>query len=673
MKNKVSIIVFTFFIIIAIIFILLLYIKNLNESKSLSEISQNQIQEVDWNLLKDKKIDIDINKYNFREETNITLSNEKIIVSGNGAIVKSIGEVETVEIVSEGAYRISGSIDNARIVVNSKDSDINLILDNVKITCVSSAPIYIYKANSTMITLAENSTNILNDGEVYNLNDEYSSIMEEEPNSCLYSKSDLILYGNGKLIVNAKSNNGITSKDRLYIEDADILVNAKNHGINGKDCNMIINSILNISTSGDGVRSTNNEDDNLGWIRIEESDVKINSNEDGIQAESDLIILGGIVGVISGEGSENTKINNDFNRSLSFVEDMNTENEISRKGIKATQNILLEAVEMKIDSFDDAIHSNESIRIVSGKYVLKTSDDGIHADGTIIIDNGNIQVLNSYEGIEASNIVLNNGEINIISSDDGININGGNDFSGLGNFDRIFRKKKDMKFSGDMKSGNILIKPNELINTKGEKSGNTINLAERKKFKEQNRNMENKFTSPTNDGNFEQPSAFFGENSKSNDIENVLLINGGNIVVNAAGDGLDSNGKINMFGGNVIIYGPTNSENGALDYASTFEISGGTLIALGTSGMAQSTSNSSIQPSIYTNIEKQNENSKIILKDSDGNEIVSCISPKTFSNLVISSDKLSEKETYYIYINNEKVTEVMPNTKTSFVGRRSKC
>lgn len=670
MKNKVSIIVFTFFIIIAIIFILLLYIKNLNESKSLSEISQNQIQEVDWNLLKDKKIDIDINKYNFREETNITLSNEKIIVSGNGAIVKSIGEVETVEIVSEGAYRISGSIDNARIVVNSKDSDINLILDNVKITCVSSAPIYIYKANSTMITLAENSTNILNDGEVYNLNDEYSSIMEEEPNSCLYSKSDLILYGNGKLIVNAKSNNGITSKDRLYIEDADILVNAKNHGINGKDCNMIINSILNISTSGDGVRSTNNEDDNLGWIRIEESDVKINSNEDGIQAESDLIILGGIVGVISGEGSENTKINNDFNRSLSFVEDMNTENEISRKGIKATQNILLEAVEMKIDSFDDAIHSNESIRIVSGKYVLKTSDDGIHADGTIIIDNGNIQVLNSYEGIEASNIVLNNGEINIISSDDGININGGNDFSGLGNFDRIFRKKKDMKFSGDMKSGNILIKPNELINTKGEKSGNTINLAERKKFKEQNRNMENKFTSPTNDGNFEQPSAFFGENSKSNDIENVLLINGGNIVVNAAGDGLDSNGKINMFGGNVIIYGPTNSENGALDYASTFEISGGTLIALGTSGMAQSTSNSSIQPSIYTNIEKQNENSKIILKDSDGNEIVSCISPKTFSNLVISSDKLSEKETYYIYINNEKVTEVMPNTKTSFVGRR---
>ncbi|MET1138571.1 dockerin type 1, partial [Bacillus subtilis] len=64
------------------------------------------------------------------------------------------------------------------------------------------------------------------------------------------------------------------------------------------------------------------------------------------------------------------------------------------------------------------------------------------------------------------------------------------------------------------------------------------------------------------------------------------------------GEGLDSNGSINMTGGTVIVNGPTNSGNGALDYDGTFEISGGYLVAAGSSGMAQGTSDASTQNTI---------------------------------------------------------------------------
>jgi len=72
-----------------------------------------------------------------------------------------------------------------------------------------------------------------------------------------------------------------------------------------------------------------------------------------------------------------------------------------------------------------------------------------------------------------------------------------------------------------------------------------------------------------------------------------LYINGGTILVDADGDGIDSNGSIEMTGGTMVVNGPTNSANGALDYMGTRNISGGYFIAAGSSGMAQAPSNSS--------------------------------------------------------------------------------
>jgi len=58
------------------------------------------------------------------------------------------------------------------------------------------------------------------------------------------------------------------------------------------------------------------------------------------------------------------------------------------------------------------------------------------------------------------------------------------------------------------------------------------------------------------------------------------------------------NGSITMSAGTVIVHGPTQDMNAAIDYDGTFVISGGFLVAAGSAGMAQAPSNSSTQRSV---------------------------------------------------------------------------
>ena len=70
----------------------------------------------------------------------------------------------------------------------------------------------------------------------------------------------------------------------------------------------------------------------------------------------------------------------------------------------------------------------------------------------------------------------------------------------------------------------------------------------------------------------------------------ILTINGGKITIDAGADGLDSKGAIEMNGGTVLVFGPTNDGNAALVYDETFTINGGTLLAFGSKGMAMNVS-----------------------------------------------------------------------------------
>ncbi len=141
---------------------------------------------------------------------------------------------------------------------------------------------------------------------------------------------------------------------------------------------------------------------------------------------------------------------------------------------------------------------------------------------------------------------------------------------------------------------------------------------------------------------------------------NNLVINGGEIYVNADGDGLDANGSIYISGGKVIIEGPTSGADGALDYDGELQITGGTLLAIGSRQMAQGISNSSTQYGFLANlVESYDVGAKIEILNDDGIAIMEWTGGKKFDSIVFSSNELTKGKTYIIKVNDVNVAELI--------------
>ena len=670
MKTRIIGILFVLVLMVATILCLLTLNKNNQENKNSQVFSgatgeDTSIKDVDLELVSTEKNSYKESDFDFSSETEITLSDDNTKVEGTNVKVDG----NTIYITGAGAYKISGTLSDGRIIVNAPKENVKIILDNANITCSYSSAIYVYKSSATMIYVSEGTINNVIDGTSYNYSDEFSSEEDEEPNSALYSKSDLIICGKGTLNVKGNFNNGITSKDTLYVKHATINVDAKNHGINGKDNSTYENANVVVTAGGDGLRSTNDKDTSLGWIRITNSNIKIDSKEDGIQVETDLVISGGTYDITSGGGvTSSNKIDNSIpgremwgrNKSSS------SSNETSMKGLKASRYILVkDNSTITINSADDAIHSNASLQIDNGTLNIKTGDDGFHADDTLTINNGTITISESYEGLEGNNIVINDGTIDITASDDGINVNGGNDSSGFGGFGGNINVQDKISNENEKSSSKKTIEASDIGLITTSSNVDNVEFARRERpsgdFMEKSGGMKRPNGSgdrefkpsdiPNFDGGSNNPPELPSDFNNSNSSSYKLIINGGTITINANGDGLDSNGSIEMNGGNVVVQGPTNGGNGAIDYNNSFTLNGGSLIAIGHSGMAQGVNSEKQGTIMITTQDMQNANTKIELKDENGKTIVETTSEKTFNNVVITSKDVEVDKTYSLYLN----------------------
>jgi len=129
-----------------------------------------------------------------------------------------------------------------------------------------------------------------------------------------------------------------------------------------------------------------------------------------------------------------------------------------------------------------------------------------------------------------------------------------------------------------------------------------------------------------------------------------LSINGGYIFVDAIGDGLDINGPIDMTAGTVIINGPTSNGNGPVDYSGSFTISGGFLVAVGSSGMAMAPSETSTQYAVMQNFSSPVSGGTIIhLESEDGEDILTFIPTKAYQSVLVSTPELANGVNYLLY------------------------
>ncbi|GLB51794.1 hypothetical protein NBRC110019_08330 [Neptunitalea chrysea] len=140
-----------------------------------------------------------------------------------------------------------------------------------------------------------------------------------------------------------------------------------------------------------------------------------------------------------------------------------------------------------------------------------------------------------------------------------------------------------------------------------------------------------------------------GINAAGDDFDNTMYIVGGYTAVTASGDGIDANGSIIMINGTLLVNSPTNNGNGAVDYDDSFTVNGGTFVATGSSGMAQTASQGSAQNALLIKFNSSKQaNTLINISDSSGTNILTFAPSKTYQSLAFSSSDLTEGETYTI-------------------------
>ena len=141
----------------------------------------------------------------------------------------------------------------------------------------------------------------------------------------------------------------------------------------------------------------------------------------------------------------------------------------------------------------------------------------------------------------------------------------------------------------------------------------------------------------------------------------IITINNGNVFIKANGDGIDSNKDLIINGGTVYTVGSSIGGDTGIDTDGRFEINGGEVIALG-SDMLQKPDNTSKQKYVsFTLKEKITNGSNVSLMDANESEVITFEAKEDFKTLIISNEEIVGG-TYYLYVDGEK-TEYVQTVK----------
>lgn len=367
-----------------------------------------------------------------------------------------------------------------------------------------------------------------------------------------------------------------------------------NDGIVSKDGLIIASGTVTVNSIDDGIRGKD-------YLVVKNGNITLKVQGEGLKSDNEedvslgyITIENGVIQITSGGDAISAQtdvviMDGEFSLSSGGGSNNQVDETTSAKGIKGIVLVQINGGRFTIDSADDCIHTNGNLVVNNGTYTITSEDDGMHANSTLEINGGDIQITQSYEGIESAVITINAGNIHIVASDDGINGAGGNDSSGM---------NPGMGNGGKQKPGG---------------------------------------GGPRQDS-FTSTGKYY------------IYIHGGYTVVDANGDGIDVNGAIEMTDGIVLVNGPTSQGNGALDYDSSFNISGGYFIAAGSSGMAMAPSGSSSQYSVLINFtSSQPVGSLVHIQNSTGEDILTFSPTKEFQSILLSSSELESGSTYDVY------------------------
>ena len=464
-----------------------------------------------------------------------------------------------------GTYAFTGTGNDMSIAVKKEATGAAvLLLSDLQLTSSLTSPITV-KKNSTStatITALEGHTNTLTDS-AFNNADTYGDTADggdgtnaEFAESAVIkgkSYSNITLNGSGtlNLVCNTKNALKVGDYGALTIEDLSLNVTSVKNGISSDNTLAIHSGTLNITAEADAIRTDPDAVDAdagcAGNIDITGGDITIQAGSDGIQSAQDINITGGNFNITTGSGYNDSSFNSDTMSCKGIKASYSADSIDTTDTSESTNTITISGGTFNLNTADDALHSDGYIVVTGGQFRISTGDDGVHADTSLTLgaENGSgcgvqMTVANSYEGLEAGNVYIYSGSYDVTASDDGINAAGGNGGSSQG------------------------------FNPGG---------------------------GPGGPGGHGGGFGGFGGNTggQSGSTGNYSInINGGNVKVNAAGDGIDSNGNLNLTGGNIISFGAAAGQpDDPLDADGNIVINGASVFAAGSSQMAEAPSSSS--------------------------------------------------------------------------------
>lgn len=189
-------------------------------------------------------------------------------------------------IISEaGVYCLSGELAHS-VVIDAPEAEVELILDNANIKSDDTAAIAAIAGKKLTISTTADSENHLSDGGA------------SDYDGCIYSEIELVLSGDGTLIVDGNQTKGegiATEAQNLTINGGKYVVTSNDDGLNagGDGATITINDgELYIDAGGDGIDSNKNAIINGGRIFVMGSDV---GGDAGIDTDDGFEINGGTV------------------------------------------------------------------------------------------------------------------------------------------------------------------------------------------------------------------------------------------------------------------------------------------------------------------------------------------------------------------------------------------
>ena len=504
-------------------------------------------------------------------------------------------EGQTVTITEEGTYLLSGSLSDGSGVIYT-DENVKVRLILNGVSINSSSSAAIYVKSADKVFIT-----LAPDTEnVLSNGGTYETVDDNNIDSAIFSKSDLTLNGSGSLKVTAKEGHGVVSKDDLVITGGTYNIEAASQGLSGKDSIRILDGDFTVTAGKDALHAENEDDKEKGFVYIAGGTFALASSGDGISAYSDITLLDGTYTITAGGGSENGE---DHQEEVPGGSGGPGEPGGMMPSGERPQGEPGEKPQGEPDQKPQA----ESEASDESEASETTSTKGIKANGSLVISGGTYTIYAADDGFHSnSDIAISGGTLTIASGDDGIHADG----------------------QVTVSDGTIVISESY----EGIEGSEKVLIA---------------------GGRITLTSDDDGLNSA------VVEISGGHTEIDAEGDGIDSNGTFTVSGGETYVSGPAGDGDGALDYETDAVITGGILIAAGSSGMTVNFGEKSTQGSILLNTGSQKAGTDIVLTDASGTELLSWQSYKSYTSVVISCPEIVQGESYTIKDGTSETTVTM--------------